>query len=251
MYNPKETNEAHEVFQPIRTFLLSAIYPRAGIWFMFIPRCLFFIALSVSMITDLFMYDAYIQPRQDHVGWIVLPTNWVNIMVLVYLMQLLRAAWVSPIEYESPFEPPPVSKSSLILWNLFHTILPLTGTAIVANYTFMMMIDPAYQATLWIACIALTVDTWLGAYMAHLKLGITSSLVLTCLLLYTALVELIGGVHLYAALQWMQDPMGTGYICLRLYLVLWGWSILWYLVLDAKNEWHGIFHYKKEKKQMV
>lgn len=235
----------HELFQPVRTFLLSGVYPHASIYLMLIFRVVFFLAIGICLLVDVeFVYE---QP----ISWVYFPTNWLNLLTFVYFLLLLVATYLSPIEMEVKFEPGPISPLYLVIWNIFHIVLPLVGTAWVANDTVVKSHDQAYSATLITAFFCMMLDTWLGAYMAHMKLIAAPLFVLLVFFLYTLLVDCLGGLTLYRALDWCEKPTSALGYAIELVMVQMCFSVVWFLLLSAKNDVWGIFHYRQAPKKAL
>jgi hypothetical protein len=241
------TADKQLLFQPARTFHLSGLLPRSSKWCMILERFIWTLALVSSMIADAVVYDTILQPQQDHVKWIMLPTNWVNLLVLFYFLLLLYMGYMSKVEYESLVETAPISVVYAFIHNLFHILLPLTGTIFVANYTVMKMLDEAYLATLWIAFLSFVFDAFLGSYPACVRLFTICPLMIFMGLVYTAILQLGLGIQLYAALNWVKDPSGALYRSLSLLVCSVCFGVVWYILLAAKNEWKGIRHYRHKE----
>lgn len=213
---------------------------------MLAPRILFFLTIGSELVADAgFVYNA----EQTHIPWYYLPTNWLNSVVFVYFLLLLVASYLSAMEMEAKFEPGPISPLYLVIWNLFHATLPLVGTAWVANDTVVKSDDKAYSATLVTAFVCMTLDAWFGAYMAHPKLVTTPQVILGLFLLYTAAMDLAGGVVLYQALSWRAHPAPALWYAFKLLVIQLFFSLLWLLLLSTKNDVWGIFHYKQAPKK--
>jgi hypothetical protein len=165
------------------------------------------------------------------------------------------------------FEAPPVHTLYWVIWDIFYIILPLSGTAVIANYLSIHTIDPAYEATLWISFCSISLDAWIGAYPPYsyvsernknngewiitpsFKLFYLPTCVLTVLLLYTGLMEWLGDIHLYSSIHWKESFLHSISLALQVYGVLWIWCFVWYILLAAKNEYYGILSYKKGLKE--
>ncbi len=240
--------EGNVLFQPIRTFLVSGIYIRSNTSCMMNLRVLIASALLFCILTDLFVYDDYIQPRQDHVVWMCLPTNWVHMLLLFYWVLLIQLGWKERHrEMHVHMETEPISFIYLWVHNLFHICLPLICTCFFANYVVMHMLDQAYVVTLWVACMGCILDTWFGAYVADIRLCTLPVCVVGAIIVYTFGMYQTYHVVLYASLNWSQ-PKQAAWASVLLCAITGMIGGVWYILLSAKNEWIRVRQFRKHKK---
>ncbi len=227
-------------FQYARIFLIPGTRPRASILAMAYLRTIGLCFITGGVLWDFFVWGTYLEVREDHVAWISKPTNWLLILSILYLGMCIYASWCAPQYGISSFDAQPAPAIYIWIWNLFNVLMPLSVSALVANFTVLHTHDAAYVFAMISAFVTFVlVELYFGAHIATIHLLTAPLLALMVFFAYTAGAVLIFDEVMHAPLNWRDAPVEAGVCSLRLIVLTEFIGAIVYVINSARISYMG------------